>query len=66
MKLTKEMKKPINSHLLVKFFKENAIPDLRSSLLELMDSVYDLEGKLDEFSELIDKKTIEAEELVNN
>jgi hypothetical protein len=62
MKLTKELKQLINCHLLVEFFKESAIPDLKDALPELIDSVYGVEEKLEEFSELIEKKAVEAVE----
>ena len=62
MKLTEEMRKLINGHLLVEFFKESAIPDLKDALLELIDSVYGVEEKLEEFLELIEKKAVEAVE----
>lgn len=62
MKLTKEMKQLINCHLLVEFFKESAIPELKDVLPELIDSVYGVEEKLEEFSELIREKSIKAAE----
>ena len=62
MKLTKEMKQLINCHLLVEFFKESAIPELKDTLTEAADSVYEVEGKLEEFSRLIKKKATEAAE----
>lgn len=62
MKLTKEMKQLISCNLLVEFFKESAIPELKDTLPELIDSVYCVEEKLEEFSELIRKKSIEAVE----
>lgn len=62
MKLTEEMRKLINGHLLVEFFKESAIPDLKDALPELIDSVYGVEEKLEEFLELIEKKAVEAVE----
>jgi hypothetical protein len=62
MKLTKEMKQLISCNLLVEFFKESAIPELKDTLPELIDSVYGVEEKLEEFSELIRKKSIEAVE----
>ena len=62
MKLTKEMKQLINCHLLVEFFKESAIPELKDTLPELIDSVYGVEEKLEEFSRLIKKKATEAAE----
>ena len=62
MKLTEEMRHLINGHLLIEFFRENAIPDLKDTLPELIDSVYCVEEKLEEFSELIRKKSIEAVE----
>lgn len=62
MKLTEEMRKLINGHLLVEFFRENAIPDLKDALPEAADSVYEVEGKLEEFSRLIKKKATEAAE----
>ena len=48
--------------MLVEFFKESAIPELKDTLPELIDSVYGVEEKLEEFSELIRKKSIEAVE----
>lgn len=70
MKLTKKQKQQLNRHSTVDFFRKSAIPDLRESLLELMDTLYGVEEKLEEFSELIKKKDIElaekeAEELTN-
>lgn len=62
MKLTKEMKQLISCNLLIEFFRENAIPDLKDALPELIDSIYVVEEKLEEFSELIRKKSIEAVE----
>lgn len=62
MKLTKEMKQLISCNLLVEFFKESAIPELKDTLPELIDSVYGVEEKLEEFSEQIRKKSIEAVE----
>lgn len=62
MKLTKEMKQLISCNLLVEFFKESAIPELKDTLPELIDSVYCVEEKLEEFSEQIRKKSIEAVE----
>lgn len=62
MKLTKEMKQLINCHLLVEFFKESAIQELKDTLPEAADSVYEVEGKLEEFSRLIKKKATEAAE----
>lgn len=62
MKLTKEMKQLISCNLLVEFFKESAILELKDTLPELIDSVYCVEEKLEEFSKLIRKKSIEAVE----
>ena len=62
MKLKKEIGQLINCYLLVAFFRENAIPDLKDVLPEIADSVYEVEEKLEEFSELIEKKAIEAAE----
>lgn len=62
MKLTKEIKQLINCHLLVEFFKESAIPELKDTLPELIDSVYGVEEKLEEFSEMIEEKAIEVAE----
>lgn len=62
MKLTKEIKQLINCHLQVEFFKESAIPELKDILPEAADSVYEVEGKLEEFSRLIKKKATEAAE----
>lgn len=62
MKLTEEMRRLINGHLLVEFFKESAIPELKYTLPEAADSVYEVEGKLEEFLELIEKKAVEAVE----
>lgn len=47
MKLTKEMKQLISCNLLVEFFKESAIPELKDTLPELIDSVYCVEEKLE-------------------
>nr|DAF11092.1 MAG TPA: hypothetical protein [Caudoviricetes sp.]DAJ63043.1 MAG TPA: hypothetical protein [Caudoviricetes sp.] len=68
MKLKKEIGQLINCYLLVEFFRENAIPDLKDILPEIADSVYEVEEKLEEFSEMIEEKAIdvaekEAEEL---
>ena len=70
MKLKKEIGQLINCYLLVEFFRENAIPDLKDVLPEIADSIYEVEVKLEEFSELIKKKAMdvaekEAEELSN-
>lgn len=70
MKLKKEIGQLINCYLLVEFFRENAIPDLKDVLPEIADSVYEVEEKLEEFSDLIEKKAMEvaekeAEELSN-
>ena len=70
MKLTEEMRHLINGHLLVEFFRENAIPDLKDALPERIDSIYSVEEKLGEFLELIEEKVVEAvekevEELAN-
>lgn len=62
MKLKKEIGQLINCYLLVEFFRENAIPDLKDVLPEIADSVYEVEEKLEEFSEMIEKKAIEAAE----
>lgn len=62
MKLTEEMRHLINGHLLVEFFRENAMPDLKEALPELADSIYDVDKKLKEFLELIEKKAVEAVE----
>ena len=62
MKLKKEIGQLINCYLLVEFFRENAIPDLKDILPEIADSVYEVEEKLEEFSEMIEKKAIEAAE----
>lgn len=62
MKLKKETGQLINCYLLVEFFRENAIPDLNDVLPEIADSVYEVEGKLEEFSELIEKKAMEVAE----
>ena len=62
MKLKKETGQLINCYLLVEFFRESAIPELKDTLPELIDSVYGVEEKLEEFSELIRKKSIEAVE----
>lgn len=62
MKLTEEMRHLINGHLLVEFFRENAIPDLKDALPEMIDSVYSVEEKLGEFLELIEEKVVEAVE----
>lgn len=62
MKLTKEMKQLINCYLLVEFFKESAIPELKDTLPELIDSVYGVEKKLEEFSEMLEKKAIDVAE----
>ena len=71
MKFTIEMKQLINCHLLVEFFKESAIPELKDTLPEMADSIYEVEGKLEEFSRLIKKKATEtaekeAEELIDD
>lgn len=70
MKLTEEMRHLINGHLLIEFFRENAIPDLKDALPEQIDSIHGVEEKLEELSELIEKKAMdaaekEAEELSN-
>ena len=62
MKLKKEIGQLINCYLLVEFFRENAIPDLKDILPEIADSVYEVEEKLEEFSGLIEKKAMEAAE----
>nr|DAF43060.1 MAG TPA: zinc-ribbon containing domain protein [Siphoviridae sp. ct0Go27] len=62
MKLKKETGQLINCYLLMEFFRENAIPDLKDILPEIADSVYEVEEKLEEFSEMIEKKAIEAAE----
>lgn len=62
MKLKKEMGQLINCYLLVEFFRENAIPDLKDVLPEIADSVYEVEEKLEEFSEMIEEKAIEVAE----
>lgn len=62
MKLKKEIGQLINCYLLVEFFRENAIPDLKDVLPEMADSVHEVEEKLEEFSELIEKKAIKAAE----
>lgn len=62
MKLTEEMRHLINGHLLVEFFRENVIPDLKDVLPEIADSVYEVEEKLEEFSEMIEEKAIEVAE----
>lgn len=41
MKLKKEIGQLINCYLLVEFFRENAIPDLKDVLPEIADSVYE-------------------------
>lgn len=62
MKLTEEMRHLINGHLLIEFFRENAIPDLKDALPEQIDSIHGVEEKLEEFLELIEKKAMEAAE----
>ena len=62
MKLKKEIGQLINCYLLVDFFRENAIPDLKDVLPEIADSVYEVEEKLEEFSEMIKEKAIEVAE----
>ncbi|WP_455031438.1 hypothetical protein [Oribacterium sp.] len=62
MKLKKEIGQLINYYLLVEFFRENAIPDLKDILPEISDSVCEVEEKLEEFSGLIEKKAMEAAE----
>ena len=62
MKLKKEIGQLINCYLLVEFFRENVIPDLKDVLPEIADSVYEVEEKLEEFSELIEKKAMDAAE----
>lgn len=62
MKLKKEIGQLINCYLLVDFFRENAIPDLKDVLPEIADSVYEVEEKLEEFSEMIEEKAIEVAE----
>lgn len=62
MKLKKEIGQLINCHLIVEFFRENAIPDLKDILPEIADSVYEVEEKLEEFSEMIEEKAIEVAE----
>lgn len=62
MKLKKETGQLINCYLLIEFFRENAIPDLKEVLPEIADSVYEVEGKLEEFSEMIEEKAIEVAE----
>ena len=62
MKLKKEIGQLINCYLLVEFFRENAIPDLKDILPEIADSVYEVEEKLEEFSEMIEEKAIDVAE----
>lgn len=62
MKLKKEIGQLINCYLLMDFFRENAIPDLKDILPEIADSVYEVEEKLEEFSEMIKEKAIEVAE----
>ena len=62
MKLKKETGQLINCYLLVEFFRENVIPDLKDILPEIADSVYEVEEKLEEFSEMIEEKAIEVAE----
>ena len=62
MKLKKEIGQLINCYLLVEFFIENAIPDLKDILPELADSAYNVEEKLEEFSEMLEEKAIDVTE----
>lgn len=62
MKLKKETGQLINCYLLMEFFRESAIPDLKDVLREIADSVYEVEEKLEKFSERIEEKAIEVAE----
>lgn len=59
MKLEKEALQLINACLQVDFFRESTIPELKEALPEMTDSIYEVEGKIDEFFKLIEKKIME-------